>query len=222
MKHIVVDLEMNAISKEYDVKGSTHKEIIEIGAVMLDEEYKEIDSFVTYVKPELNDEIEKRYESLTGISTSMVMDAPLFDEAIAMFADWCYKYDDEFMLYQWSECDKAQIAGEIKLKNHAVTKKEERLLGEWVDFQKEYSNLLGLSRPISLDKAIDFAGADFKGRQHDALSDARNTAYLFALSKDKARFDKALKYVIEALKSEENEATIGELIDFDALRNQLE
>ena len=41
MKHIIVDLEMNGVAKEYDndeLKGTTHKEIIEIGAVMLDEE----------------------------------------------------------------------------------------------------------------------------------------------------------------------------------------
>ena len=29
MKHIIVDLEMNAIAKEHEEKGSTHKEIIE-------------------------------------------------------------------------------------------------------------------------------------------------------------------------------------------------
>lgn len=42
MKHIVVDLEMNSLAKEYKVeKEICNREIIEIGAVVLDENYNE-------------------------------------------------------------------------------------------------------------------------------------------------------------------------------------
>ena len=51
MKHIVVDLEMNGIEKKHRIFGCT-METIEIGAIMLDENYQEISSFKTYVKPE--------------------------------------------------------------------------------------------------------------------------------------------------------------------------
>ena len=209
MKHIIVDLEMNAISRSFDVKGSTHKEIIEIGAIMLDDDYKEIDSFKTYVKPQMNSEVEKRYESLTGITTEMVKDAPVFEEAIASFAKWCASYNDEFTLYQWSENDRTQIVSEMKLKN--ITPDE-----------NEFSHLLGLSKPIALDKAIDYAGEDFKGRQHDALYDARNTAELLALSRDEPKFEEKLKYVLEALRSDDQDATLGDMIDFSALLEQLD
>ena len=46
MKHIVVDLEMNNISNKYKDFDCT-METIEIGAIMLDENYQEISSFRT-------------------------------------------------------------------------------------------------------------------------------------------------------------------------------
>ena len=46
-----------------------------IGAVLLDEQYQEIGYFNTLVKPQYNDQIERRIENLTGITTEMVQNA---------------------------------------------------------------------------------------------------------------------------------------------------
>lgn len=220
VRHIIVDLEMNGIAKEREMKGSTHKEIIEIGAVMLDENYKEIGTFMTYVKPQLNDTVESRYASLTGITTAMVQDAPVFEDAIRAFADWCSAYNDEFTLYQWSDNDRMQIVSEVNLKNLELVGNEKKLVGTWVDFQKEFSRLLGVSKPIALEKALDYAGEAFQGRQHDALYDARNTASLFIMSRDEEKFKNELKYIIDAINTQdsEDEASIGDMIDFGDIK----
>lgn len=220
MKHIIVDLEMNAIAREHEMNGSTHKEIIEIGAVMLDENYNEIGTFMTYVKPELNDTIESRYSSLTGITTAMVQDAPVFEDAIRAFADWCSSCNDEFTLYQWSDNDRMQILSEMNIKKFEPGVNEKKLMGAWVDFQKEFSRLLGLSKPVALERAIDYAGEAFEGRQHDALYDARNTASLFVMSRDEEKFKKELKYIIDAINTQksENEASIGDMVDFAGIK----
>ena len=53
MKHIFVDFEMHPIAKEYkEEKVICQREIIEFGAVMLDESFKEITSFKAFVQPE--------------------------------------------------------------------------------------------------------------------------------------------------------------------------
>ena len=44
----------------------------------------------------------------------------------------------------------------------------------WTDFQNEFDIHLGFERQISLKLALDMAGIDFNGRQHDALDDARH------------------------------------------------
>lgn len=93
MKHIVVDLEMNKVGKEYRNLGCT-METIEIGAIMLDENFQEISSFRTYVKPEYNTRITSIVRDLTGITYDMVINAPKFDEAIKMFSNWCLGVDD--------------------------------------------------------------------------------------------------------------------------------
>ena len=52
MIYVFVDFEMNMIDSEYKKEKKICKsEIIEIGAVKLDEDYNEIDSFKSYVKP---------------------------------------------------------------------------------------------------------------------------------------------------------------------------
>ena len=64
MKHIVVDLEMNHLARDYkEERIICSMEVIEIGAVVLDEAYAEIGSFKTFVKPQYNDEINRTSES---------------------------------------------------------------------------------------------------------------------------------------------------------------
>ena len=70
MKHIVIDLEMNKLGQNYKNEREICKcEVIQIGAVLLDDEYQEIGSFNTLVKPRYNEHIDKKIEKLTGIST---------------------------------------------------------------------------------------------------------------------------------------------------------
>ena len=90
MKYVVIDLEMNPIATTYATERKACKlEVIQIGAVLLDERYQEIGSFVTLVKPQFNSRIERRYERLTGIKTEMTESSPYFEEAVNMFFNWC-------------------------------------------------------------------------------------------------------------------------------------
>ena len=62
MHHIFVDFEMNHIAGEYQEERTFSKmEIVEIGAVMLDDQYQEISSFRSYVRQEFNDKIDKKW-----------------------------------------------------------------------------------------------------------------------------------------------------------------
>ena len=62
MKFVVVDFEMNPVSSIYkEQKAICTNEIIQIGAVLLDDNYEELDSFQTYVKPCFCAKLEKTY-----------------------------------------------------------------------------------------------------------------------------------------------------------------
>ena len=218
MKYVVVDLEMNYTSRKSEVKKILKMETIEIGAVMLDEKLQEIASFRTYIKPEYSDGIRKKISELTGITDDMVANAPSFREALRMFTTWCLGTGDEVKIYAWSDSDYNQISGEMLAKQYEITDAERPLLENvWDDFQKEFDSYLGFERRLSLSMALDMAGVAFTGREHDALDDARNTAELLHIFKDRDLFDKTLRLIKEAMEPKEIGDTLGDLFDFSAI-----
>ena len=214
MKHIVVDLEMNGVGKEYKNLGC-NMETIEIGAIMLDDNFQEISSFRTYVKPEYNTRVTSVVSKLTGINYNMLINAPKFNEALKMFSNWCMGVDDDIKIYAWSTNDYKQVSKEIKLKHYEISSDESRVyLTEWNDFQEEFDVELGFDKKVSLSLALDMAGIDFLGREHSALDDARNTAKLFHVFKDREMFDITLSKIAEAMKPTEFGTSLGSLFDF--------
>lgn len=214
MRHIVVDLEMNNIRQKSEARRIFTNETIEIGAVMLDDNLQEIASFRTYVKPEYNDGTVPKISRLTGITDSMVADAPKFREAFRMFTNWCLGTGDEVTIYAWSDFDYNQITKEMVLKVYELSEEEKSLMAtEWTDFQKEFDGHLGFERQISLKLALEMAGIDFSGREHDALDDARNTAELLQIFKDENLFDMTLRKIEETMKPSSLENTLGSMFD---------
>lgn len=221
MNYIIVDFEMNPVAGEYkEERQISRLEIIEIGAVIMDESFLVLGEFKTLVKPQFNDSIYKKYETLTGITTQMVCGAPTFATAYEMFVNWCESYGNEYEVYAWSENDYSQLVAEMALKNYNRTEMM-RPLDNWFDFQKEYTEKLGLERIMSLEKALDYAGIAFEGHMHDALCDAKNTAELFAIVRNEERCNIVLKAVMEALRPKNVCNTLGDMIDFGALMMQM-
>lgn len=218
MKYIVVDLEMNSLANKYqEERALCGREVIEIGAVALDEQYQEIDSFKTFVKPQYNDEIKPYFERLTGISTEMVASAPVFEDAVREFCLWCQSIDDDLQIYQWSDSDMKQILSEMNLKKIVFEKKNQSLLSDWFDFQKEFGEKLNLTRAVSLKNAVMYAGIEFSGAEHDALDDARNTAVLLKIVRTPALCKNALEHVIDALTFTPLSSTLGSMFNFAEL-----
>lgn len=201
MKYIVVDLEMNPILNKFKKERHICKnEIVEIGAVLVDENYKRVSKYQQYVKPEYND-IGRRYEELTGVTNKLVRNAPAFKEAITDFCQWqkeCCDDGEQIAVYAWSENDRRQMEQEMLLKQLQI-ESYSVLKCSWYDLQKEYCTMLGLQRMITLQAAVGAMGENFVGRMHDALWDAENTARIFMLSRDKENFKKIMKPVLEVL-----------------------
>ena len=174
-KYVVYDLEMCRVPRgeKRDEFGS-RQELIQIGAVLLDEEYEIIDSFCTFVHPrygELDDFIVK----LTGITNADLVDAPSTEDALDSFLAWM---PEDTVMVSWSESDIYQLYHEIDGKGIDSPRLED-LLEESVDCQYEFEEKLNSRRTYGLAEALSITGIDCDERVHDALSDARNTALLF-------------------------------------------
>ena len=209
MVHIFVDYEMNEIDKSYkEQRCICKREIIEIGAVKLDDSGQEIGEFTQYVKPEFG-KITDYYANLTGITNEKVADAPHFLEAMGRFYDWIGKED--YTIYSWSNSDSIQISKEAALKQE----KDERLtqmLEHWVDYQVVFGRLLGIEKKVGLMDAVHAIGEQFEGNQHDALWDARNTAEIYRISLDQERFNALMKPLTELFQPQKQMGTtLGEL-----------
>ena len=194
MAWVFMDLEMKPVDKQFRrERDICRQEVIEFGAVKLGEDMTETDSFRALVKPALG-EIPPRYAQLTGITNDMVADAAAFETVLADFARWC---GDAETVYAWSGSDLDQLRGEVKMKG--IDFPLEALAGKWADFQKIFTRAVGLKRELSLEQAVNIANIDFAGHQHDALWDARNTAELYRIYKDEARFQAVIGPLREAV-----------------------
>ena len=60
------------------------------------------------------------------------------------------------------------------------------------------------------------AGINFLGREHSALDDARNTAKLFHIFKDRELFDITLSKIEEAMKPTDFGTSLGSLFDLSS------
>lgn len=217
MNYIFIDFEMHPIPNTYkEIREYCRVEIIEFGAVLLDEKGNELSSFKSYVKPQYSPEILPKYQELTGITTEMVANAKPFASVLEDFLQWGSS-QGEFIIYAWSNNDKNKFSAELKLKEITVDDNLSKILDEWRDFQAEYTRLIGLTKPINLGVALDILGEDFSGQVHDALWDARNTVALFRLTLDRPEFEKRKKQLHIGSEEDSMSVSLGSLFDFSKL-----
>ena len=182
MKYIVLDFEMCQIPKAYRTKEYRRsREIIQIGAVMLDEDYEIIDKFESFVAPKYG-EIDDFINKLTGISKDDIRDADDIAIVLKEFEKWIG--DDEVCCVSWSEADKDQLGYELEHKTIDIPRIA-GLIDTWVDCQKTFTKKMGRYNPYNLQEALIASDIMPEGQQHDGMADAYNTAKLFAkLSKN--------------------------------------
>jgi len=171
MYKIFVDLEMHPIARAFTKEFATLKnEIIEIGAVMLDEHLREIASFKEYVHPDYSNKVYAKYQKLTSITTEMLADAPCFQSVFARFCKWC---GNDYIIYSWSDNDIFTL--EDNMLYHEMEIDD---LPACYDIQPMFDDQISQNdRNMALSYAV--WKLDIKvssGHLHDALCDAKETA----------------------------------------------
>lgn len=209
MYNLVIDLEMCNVPRDYRSKEYRYaNEIIQIGAVLLDEDFKKIGTLTQYVHPE-HGVIDHFIESLTGIRNYQVKKAPKLVEALNHMLDWLG--DREYRIYAWSASDRNQILHEVKAKKIDSERIHSFMDADrWIDYQAVFMKRFSLERAISLEEALGRAEIEPEGRLHDGLDDAVNTGYLI----EKLELDpdyKLVQYEMPQKQSGTLSCTIGEL-----------
>ena len=193
---IVIDVEMCRVQMK--TSSYPHRnEIIQIGAVMMNESYEMLDEFSTYVKPRYG-KIDHFIGSLSGISEKTIKDAPDFEEALQKMLQWIGS--DEVTFYSWSTTDYDQICKEIKAKCKENTMWQILLNPmNWIDYQEKLGKRLESQKRLKLADALELAEVDTEGRLHDGLSDAYNTASMII----KLELNQDYQTIIERIRANE-------------------
>ena len=174
-KYAVVDLEMCSVPRSMQEVFNCKNELIQIGAVLLDENLEITDTFQTYIAPEFG-HLTPFIENLTGITAADLEGAPKAAEAFELFGNWL---PDDVTFVSWSDNDERQIRKEMEAKgicNPRVNKGKEC----WTDCQIMFADKLETGKHYRLSEALVLANIDFDENIHNALIDAQNTALLFA------------------------------------------
>lgn len=174
--YVIVDFEMCRVPKEKRKQGFRWpNETVQIGAVMVNEEFELIDEFNTYVQPEYGC-LDWYISNLTGICTKELKDAPTMNKAVERFIEWL---TIDSVVVSWSSNDLNQMQHEVEAKK-ILNERLGDLFTNWIDCQKMFSDRFLDGKICKLSEALIAADIIPEGREHNGLVDARNTARLFA------------------------------------------
>lgn len=176
MNYIIFDLEWNQSSTVQGTNPAIPFEIIEIGAVKLNEEKVMIDEFSALVKPQVYKTMHYMTGKLVHIKMAELKHEEPFEKVMQDFLDWC---GEDYIFVTWGPLDLTELQ-----RNMTFFGFKPFMDGPlaFYDAQKlfaiEYDE--GKERR-ALENAVDFVQIDKDIPFHRAFSDAYYTAKVFAL-----------------------------------------
>jgi inhibitor of KinA sporulation pathway (predicted exonuclease) len=177
MHYIAFDLEWNiagyANKVDPTIKTAIPFEIIEIGAVRLDENFRYLNRFSIYVRPQLYPILSGYVAAVTKRLQQSLRFGLTFQDAIKSFRDFC---GDDFIFCTWSDSDISTLKMNLDYFGLAAMMPDKSLDVQYLfDAMIEQS---GMQR--SIEYAIDFMRIQKNQPFHQAVSDAHYTGRILA------------------------------------------
>lgn len=174
MNYIILDLEATCWEQR---DAGQKNEIIEIGAVKVNEQGIATDEFARFVKPSLHPELSEFCKTLTSIRQHQVDKADLFPQVITEFIHWINP-SEAYVLCSWGHYDKHQLIADCQL--HQL---ETGWLTPHISLKHQHGELRSLRKPLGMASALRMEGLELKGTHHRGIDDARNITEIFLLYK---------------------------------------
>ncbi|MCD8121242.1 MAG: exonuclease domain-containing protein [Clostridiales bacterium] len=175
-KYVVFDLEWNQSpgGKEQSLEALPF-EIVEIGAVKLDETFTVVEEFHRLIRPRMYRQLHYAMAGVTHLSMKeLKRDGVDFEDAAADFLDWC---GGDVFFCTWGSMDLAELQRNLDFFGVENTLPWPLF---YFDVQKLYGLSVGDGRRPSLDAAVEKLGISQKWPFHRALDDARYTGEILA------------------------------------------
>lgn len=215
MNYIIFDLEFNQKhpdNKDIAAPNLTF-EIIQIGAVKLNEDFNIIGEFNELVKPTVYSTIHPYVEKLTGITIDKVNPCSKFPEVFSRFLDFIG--DENYTVVVWGNGDLRELYRNMKFYNIP----KDKFNFKYIDIQSYASTYFKYQKgnKIGLKAAIDLLQIKSNKTFHNALNDAFYTSEIF-----KVLYNKKIKVKSYKILPERNKIQPRSKLDTFALFSQFE
>ena len=180
MHYIIMDLEWN-YAYAHKLKGFIN-EIIEIGAVKLNEELEIVDTFSSFIKVQIGKKLKGKVKRITNITAQDLESGKPFTQALAEFRHWVGEGD--CLTFTWVDGDIRVLFDNYKYLNGI----------SFIPFLKKYADLqaffhkahkLPTTTQIGLSTAAEKLEIDVSAFDiHRALGDSLLSAEIFSKSFD--------------------------------------
>ncbi|MBO5561115.1 MAG: exonuclease domain-containing protein [Firmicutes bacterium] len=173
--YTVIDLEFNQAfdfgEKHIEPDPECRFEIIQIGAVRLDENLKETGRFSSYIKPQIYKRLHPYVAKMTGITADELNAAPHFAEVYEKFSAFA---KNSGIYCVWGNSDIRALYRNLSY--YGIVQGD--ILAEYIDVQQITAKYLkyGRGRNIGLKNAVEMFEMETDIPFHNALSDAIYTA----------------------------------------------
>ena len=189
MQYVIIDLEWNnAYSKK---TAGFINEIIEIGAVKLDENLDIVDEFSCIVRSQIGRKLRGSVKKLTNLTNDDIMTGVPFSKAFSLFRKWMTEEDTVIM--SWGDGD---VRALIENYSYFVGIQTVPFLNYYCDLQR-YFQRIKKRRPdqqAGLITAAQEIGIDPElYTHHRALGDSLLTADIFEIIYDEQSFKKEVR-----------------------------
>ncbi len=180
VNYVVLDLEWNQPMD--GIKSEDRElpfEIVEIGAILLNEERKIIGEFTQIVKPTVYHVMNEVTRNLIHLRMKELKQGKTFPETMKEFLEWC---GEDYVFCTWGSLDLVEL--QRNMKYHGLEPFDTRPF-PYLDVQKLFS-IAFEDRKVrrSLEYAVEYLKIPVDIPFHRAFSDAYYTAKVMALIED--------------------------------------
>ncbi|MDF2879922.1 MAG: exonuclease [Clostridiaceae bacterium] len=179
MNYIVFDLEFNQGSNRCNRISNINPrcpfEIIQIGAIKLNSEFKFISSFDSLIKPQIYTDINPYVKEITNITIEQLLDKKSFKEVYNELIDFIGH--DRNILCVWGTADIKELHRNIAYHGLDATV----ISREYINIQLHTSKLFNCKNGINigLKNAVELLNIPADTNFHNAINDAYYTAEVF-------------------------------------------
>lgn len=177
MNYVIMDLEWNQSSTgEEEVSKVLPFEIIEIGAIKLNDERRMISEFSELVKPQIYHEMHHITRKLIHLQMKQLQQGHSFTEVMEQFREWC---GEDYIFCTWGPLDLTELQRNIRY--YGLKPFSDGPI-RFLDVQKLFSIAYEDTKSRrALEYAIDYLEIEKDIPFHRAFSDAYYTAKVLAL-----------------------------------------